>query len=467
MSDWQEVPVVDGSYADETRPFSQQETINYLPVPAEQAATYSNALLRQVPGLWSFASTENGPVRGMRNVEGRLMVVAGNHLYQINPNGTSTVKGYVPGVQRVKMSHNQITNGNQLAIPTGSSGYVYDTSTDTFQQITSSSFPGAVTFDFIDQFLTFVSPNQREAGTSDLADALSYNVLDRVQAEASPDKLIGQIVAHNQWWLLGERTIEPFYNTQQATGTFAPATGMMIERGVASPWCASLLDNTVFWLGENGVVYRANGYTPLRISTHPIEQAIKAYNISLAFSFIWEDKGHAVYYLCFPDGATFGYDVSSGKWHRRKSQDMARWRVNDLVFWNGAWYGGDYANGTIYRLDWTVNTEAGMPMERRRATGVLRNTSNRVTVNRFRINIDTGRGTDFSNAYMDVRYSKDGGYTWSDWRVLKIGKTGKFSQGIIATRFGMGDQFMFEFRTTSNAPANILSVDAMLEALKS
>lgn len=390
---WSPVQIVDGAYADESRPFSAQDTVNYLPVAAEQSGTYTPAKLRQVPGMTFFCLTENAPIRGMRNVEGALMVVAGNHLYQVKPNATTTVLGTVPGVGRTRMSHNQVANGNQLAIPTGSSGYVYDTSTSTFQQITNASFPGAITFDFIDQFITGVAPNRQQAFFSDLTNALSYNGLDTVQASAAPDKLVGQITSHEQWWLMGERTIQPFSNTGQATGTFTADQGMTIERGCASAWCMQILDNTVFWLGENGVVYRANGYTPQRISTYAIENAIAQCDISRSFSFIWEDKGHAVYYLTFPDGHTWGYDVSANKWHRRKSYGLDRWRINDLVNWNGAWYAGDYANGAIYRLDWLNNTEDHQPLERVRVTGVLQDAKNRIRVNAVELIIDTGLPT--------------------------------------------------------------------------
>ncbi len=388
---WQTINIADGAYADDTRPFSFQDTVNYLPVQGEQAGTLSPAMLRQVPGMVKFCDTEAGPGRGLRNVEGALFAVAGQHLYRINTGATSTPLGVVPGVSRTRMTHNQVTNGNQLAIPNGSSGYVYDTSTGVFQQITDDSFPGAVTFDFIDQFVTYVAPNRQQAGFSDLANALSYSGLDTVQASASPDKLVGQITSHEQWWLMGERTIQPFSDVGTATGTFTADQGMTIERGCASPWCMAILDNTVFWLGENGVVYRANGYTPQRISNYPIEQAIARCNIALSFAFIWEDRGHAVFYLTFPDGYTWGYDVSSGKWHRRQSYGLKRWMLSDLTFWNGAWYGLHFSNGGIYRLDWSANTEDGAVLERRRTTGILFDAKNRVRVNALELIFDTGQ----------------------------------------------------------------------------
>jgi hypothetical protein len=317
-------------------------------------------------------------------------VVSGTSLFLVTPDGASQYIGKIPGTGRVSMSHNQITGGNQVAISNGQSGYVYNTVNGSLVQITDEAFIGSISFDFVDGYITGVEPGRRFAFHSDLADALSYSSLDRYEAEGSPDKLIGQIVTHREWWLVGERTIEPYVDDGQATGTFQRQAGVVMERGAASPHCLSLIDNTVMWLGDDGIVYRANGYTPMRVSTYPIEADIAQCNTSLCFSMVYEDQGHKIYYLTFPDGMTWGYDVSSGEWHRRESKSLNRWRINTLTYWNGMWIAGDFSNGKLYRLDWNVQTEDGIEMERRRVTGVLHDNQNRVIVNGLELVIDTG-----------------------------------------------------------------------------
>lgn len=389
---WKPVPIVDGSYADESRPYSSQDTINYIPEYAEQEGTRSQGKLRGAPG-WGAAFCDlgtNAPIRGARNVEGVFLVVSSNKLFQINPNGTSVQRGIIPGVARVSMAHNQITGGNQVAISNGYGGYIYNTVTQSLQQITDEAFIGAKCFDYVDSFFTYVEPAGRFAGTSDLADGLSYSSLDRYEAEGSPDKIVGQIVTHREWWLMGQRTIEPFQNTGATTGTFQRSQGLVIERGLASTFAVAELDNSVFWLGDDGVVYRAGGYTPQRISTLPIEQDIGSRQLNLAFAMVYEDQGHKIFYLTFPDGLTWGYDVVTKKWHRRLSRNLNRWRVNTLTNWNGGWFAGDFSNGRIYQLDWNVQREDDEQMERRRITGVLQGDGNRLGVNGVMVAIDTG-----------------------------------------------------------------------------
>lgn len=392
MTRWTDAPIVGGSYSDDTRPFSVQDTVNYMVVYAEKDGTRSPKMLRGVPGFSEVADTGSAaPIRGMSNVEGLLLVVAGRTLYRVDTKYDCHVIGTIPGVGRVSMAHNQVTGGNQVAIANGLGGYVYDTRDGTLAQITDEGFPGAVSFNYLDSYILGLEPGRRFAFTSELADALSYNTLDQYEAESSPDALVGHAVNHREWWLMGERTIEIFANTGAETGTFQRTTGSGIEVGLASAFAKANLDNSLFWLGSDGVVYRANGYTPQRISTFPIEQAISRCNTKTAFAFTFEDKGHKVFYLTFQDGHTWGYDVASQEWHRRQSKGLDRWRINDLVKWNGRWIAGDYTNGKLYALDWDVQDEAGQTLEKMRVTGVLSDQQNAVIVNAIALVIDTGQ----------------------------------------------------------------------------
>lgn len=125
---WEPAPVVGGAYSDDARPWSVQDTCNWIPVRAERPGGRSDSMLRTAPGAWVFSIPgPESPVRGAHNVEGRLFVVIGTQLYQVTPSGVAIPCGTIPGTGRVWMAHNQVAGGNQLTIGTGSAGYVYDT----------------------------------------------------------------------------------------------------------------------------------------------------------------------------------------------------------------------------------------------------------------------------------------------------------------------------------------------------
>lgn len=69
--------------------------------------------------------------------------------------------------------------------------------------------------------------------------------------------------------------------------------------------------------------------------------------------------------------------------------------------------------------------------------------------------------------HVDLRYSKDGGHNWSDWRRVPLGETGDFVKRIEMRRFGRGRQFVFEVRVTDPVRADIMAASLMLEGTDS
>ncbi len=386
------VDLIGGFYTSDSLPWACQDTVNWLPVMAEVAGTRTVSMLRTPPGLRAYQIAGTGPLRGMHDLEGARYVVSGQTLCRINANKSVDPIGTIPGVGRVSMTHNQFQTGYQLLVENGQAGggYVYNTVDRTFGRITDTGYPGSVSSDYLDSFLLGVEPFGRFWFHSDLASATDYNTLDRYEAESSPDKIVGLAVSRQEVVVFGERTTEFFMNTGQAQGTFQNRnTG--IDRGCASRDTIAKLDNTLFWLGDDGIVYRLNGYQQVPVSTRALEQAIAGYNLAQAFAFTWEDRGHKVYYLSFPDGKTFGYDVITGLWHRRESFGMERWRLSHTVKWGGKWYGGDFQNGRIWLLDWDYHLEGADPIISERVSPVLHDDQSAISVPHAELVFDTGQ----------------------------------------------------------------------------
>ncbi|XQA74598.1 packaged DNA stabilization protein [Xanthomonas sacchari] len=401
----QPIDLLGGFYKDASLPWSAQDTVNWLPELAEVPGTRTQFKLASPPGLRQFTKLGTKPVRGAINVEGSLFVVAGNELRQVKADGTSTLRGTIPGVGRVSMAYNQVTNGNQLLIANGqSSGYVFNTATNTFTVISDDAYPGAKAVAYLDSYLLQVEPFGRFWFFSDLADALSYSSLDRNESEASPDKIVTLTVSQFEVVVFNQTTIEFFSNVGAETGTFQNKR-ILIERGCASGQSVVKLDNSIFWLGDDGVVYRMDGYNAIPISTGAIQSAIKGNNWSQAFAFKWEDGKHKVYYLTFPDGQTWGYDVVTKLWHRRESYGLNRWRLNTLTRWNNQWIGGDFQDGRLWILDWDYMLEGDQPLVSERVSGVVHNNQNRINVNYLELLM--GMGTEMTVAPESIEPSPE------------------------------------------------------------
>jgi hypothetical protein len=385
MDQWRDFPLPDGSYSDGTRPWSQQDICNYLPTYAEQSGTRSRIKYACAPGLATFATVGTGPHRGIHNCEGKLFVVSGESLYQVFVTGNSSLRGTIPGTAPVSMTHNQIDGGNELLIGTGDSSYVYNTKTGQLHQ--NDNVPLA-SVDFLNQLCLGVDVGRRFWRYSALADARTWNTLDNESAESSPDLIVGLKVSQGEVAVFGGRTIEIWANDPTQDTAFQRTE--VIERGCASANSIQRLDNTLFWQAGDGIVYRLNGYQPVPISPKALTDEFLTCDLQGVRSYVHTDKGYVIYYLTFPDGRTWGYDVTAQKWHRRQSFGLDRWRLNTLVRWYDGWYGGDYSSGKIYRLTWGYVYEGCELMPRSIRTGVTHNSGNRVFLHGFRLNMETG-----------------------------------------------------------------------------
>lgn len=387
------VDLIGGYYKDDTLPWGAQDTINWLPVMAEVGGTLTPKYLKTPPGLKPYMQVGAGPIRGVHDLEGGRFVVSGQTLCRINPNGTVDPLGTIPGIGRVQMTHNQFQTGNQLLVENGQGGggYVFTTNTGTFAKITDEGYPGSISSDYLDSFLLGVEPLGRFWFHSNLSDATDYNTLDRYEAEASPDRIVGLAVSQFEVVVFGERTIEFFYNAGSATGTFQNRR-QTITRGCASRHSIAKLHNTLFWLGDDGIVYRLNGYSAQPISTGPMHRAFAGLNWSEAIAFTWEDEGFKVYYLTFPDGQTWGYDVVSGLWTRRESPGLDRWRLANTVKWGRKWYGGDFQVGRLWEIAWGYVLEGADEFISRRISPVMSNNQALIGIPKAELQFDTGQG---------------------------------------------------------------------------
>lgn len=472
------VNIAGGAYSDDAKPWSVQDVVGYITVNAEVEGTRANAILRQLPGPRPFArpATENFDGRGhrgARNVEGQPFLVIGNGLFTCDKDGVMTHLGDISGRGLVSMTHNQITGGNEVVIGAGTASYVWNTVTETLTQITDDGFPGFLVCDYINSLVVGIEPHRRFFFNSALADALSYNTLERYESEASPDRLRSLIVSHLELWLFNEGTIEVFENTGVTNALFENKR-IVIEMGCAATHSVKKIDNSIIFLGSDGSVYQTNGYSLTRISTHAMEQAIRGCKWSRAFAMVWADSGHKVYYLTFPDGKTWGFDCATRQWHRRQSEGRERWNMSTLFQWNNKWYCGSYTDGTLYELDWDYCAEGANALIRERVSPVLHADQNRVTVDELELLVNTGgpvtskisfdeegvlvtASPDLTDHKLLMALSRDGGQSFGSWTEHDLGQTGDFIKTLKRQRMGTCRHLVAKFRVTSPVRADLIA----------
>src|SRR3546814_5857945 len=151
-------------------------------------------------------------------------------------------------------------NVSQLASRAAPIGYVY--SGGILQA--PSDLPDVSDVAYIDSYMVWTIADSDQCIYSGINDALAYDALDVFTAEGSPDVLTGIINDHRELQLYGVRTIEIYYNAGGAANVFERQGNAFIERGCLDRDSLQKIDNSVHFLGDNRIVSRLDGYSPLR-----------------------------------------------------------------------------------------------------------------------------------------------------------------------------------------------------------
>jgi hypothetical protein len=424
-------------------------------------------VLYGTPGIKSFAdSVGDGPIRGARDFDGTLFVVSGNTLYEVDSSGSETSRGTINTTTGpVSMSHNQAT-AKELILVDGTDGWIY-TVAGGFVRITDGDFFAADVVDFQDQYFILIRKGTGQFFLSNLNAGTVYTATDIANAEGDPDNLVSLISNHRELWLFGAKTTEVWYNSGQDI-PFNRFEGAFLERGCAAVFSVAEDFNTVFWLAEDRIIYRAIGYTPERISQYGIEEAIRKYStISDAQAFIYTMGGHKFYVLTFPaEDATWVYDITTGLWHERQSIGIGRWRASTYVNVYGKHLVGDFEQGRIGELDLDTYQEYGATMQGQATGPVVYADRQRIFHRRFELDIEAGVGLTSgqgSDPQVWLDYSDDGGHTWSARKPFRsMGKIGAYGQRLRWLRLGQSRQRIY--RLTVSDPVKRSFIAAHLDA---
>lgn len=459
------IPFIGQSYESISKPFAAQQAINFYLEDAQSEAR-SNKALVGTPGLSTFidlGAGANAAIRGLHVFEDFLYAVSGQTLYKIDELGNSTALGTIPLTTRVSIENNT----TQLCVVNGTDGFIYTPSSDTFEKILDVDFRPADIVQFLDQYFIFHETDSPRFFISALSNGLNYNGLDFGTAEGSPDLIVSILADHRDLLLFGEVSTELWDNTGNVDFPFEVQNGVFIERGCGAPASVVKMDNQVYWLGEDRVIYTLNGYLPAKVSTHAIDERIRQYDrVDDAFAFHYTEGGHFFYCITFPDGdETWCYDASSKSWHQRSSGAKAgRWRANAYAKFKGKNYIGDSQSGKIFEMSLETYAEDGNPIVRVRTT--MPETANELPVfmAKLQVYMESGAGLvsgQGSNPLVGLSWSDDGGRTFKDPRFREMGKTGEYATRVIWRRLGRFRNRIFKLVVTD--PIKTVIIDASAE----
>lgn len=467
------------SYVYRSTNFDNQRAINLYPAASEIGNSKGTYILCPTPGRTSFLTLGVAPIRGMWATADRAFVVSFNVLYEIFADGTAIDRGHLNTFSgNVSMSD----NGSQLIIVDGTAtgGWILTLLDNSYAQIIAMGFQGGVTVTFLDGYFILNVPNTGQYQWSAIYDGTSWDGGDVANAEGSPDNLVAVITIHRQTWLIGGNTIEVIYDTGASPDPFARVQGVFIQYGTAAPFSVQQAANTIFWIGQDisgaNVVWMAESYQPTRISTTAIEYYLSRYDVTTSTSYSYQEDGH--YFIVWnieSAPSSLVYDVSQKQWHERARWNSAdgmyeRDRPNFHIYAFGKHLVSDYQTGDIYIQSLSYNDDNGTLIKRVRILPYLTDDLEFLYFSQFQIDMQTGIGliTDSNAANTDpmanLRWSDDGGHTFSTEVSCALGKIGEYNTRAIWRRLGRSRARIFEVSIVANVPVYMIA--AHLEVSK-
>jgi hypothetical protein len=467
------------------------------------------------PGTALFCTLPAKPVRAITYLNGACFAIAGKQLFRINPDSTFSLCANGTGMPAGTSPASMQTDGKKfVVIAIGGTLWVYSILNDTLVPIDGSIVPGAGTVSYSDGYYIVDAPGTQQFYISALFDASSWNALDFGVKEGSADLLIGQIIDHRELWLMGSKSGEVWWLSGNANFPWQRLNGPYLELGLGAARSLARIDNTHIWLGDDErggrMIWKANGYSPQRVSTFAIEYAMKTYaRVDDAVAYTYQELGHAFYVITFPSAVvpgpknkwnqpgltwdqpgaiwdagsstnsrsvTWVFDVSNNMWHQRDYLDpqfgislQPRGWVHAYAF--GRQLVGDYQNGNIYdqSTDYfndafnSANPNSTNPIRRlRRAPHVIKE-HKRISYPGFELHLQQGvvpQAGAGSVPEFNLRKSRDGGYSWSGYIEAQAAIAGQYRQRLIWRR--LGDAIDPVIEVSSDEPIQHAWIDAFL-----
>jgi hypothetical protein len=383
---------------------------------------------------------------------------------------------------------------------------------------TDGAFSGANTVDIIDNYFVYNNPTTQQFGASDLlspvSPALSFSLKD-----GAPDDLVALIVDHREVYLLGEISSEVWTDVGTVPFPFQRIPGTSTQHGIAAPFSVSRLGNSFAYVSRNNrgqaQIMQMQGYIPQRISTHAVENTLVNQYVGDAISWTYQLEGHEVFVVTFPSlELTWAYDITTGLWHKwlylANDSTYQRHRGNCCAVFQGLVIIGDYENGKLYELDKDNYTDDGQTIRRLRRAPHLVTEFQRQYFDELQIQFQPGVGTTGLSNYEQIvipgfiylgdtytigsadsliieatktyvlgtigqlnpttttpqamlRWSNDGGSTWSNEYWVGIGQLGRYKNRAIWRRLGTARDRVFEVVVTDPVKMVIISANLKVQ----
>lgn len=438
-----EVNLTGGTYEHESRELTNQQTRNFWPQQIASPKSRSPYVLRPFYGMKAFSTQSGAKDRGMLENQGVLYKVTDTTFYRVASDGTQTSLGTIPGSNRCIMK----PMGSQIIIVNGSGdAYVWDGTSLSLVTDANIGDPRGVAV--VNNQAIYDAGAGQGFDVSNVGVPGTINALNNASAESVPDGLLIPYGYRENLYLMGTKSIEPWWNSGQGNPPFEKFQGGVINIGLGSIYSPADNPDFIFLLGSDRRVHSLTGGTSIVdavISTPALDKAIERFSvIEDAIGWTMQLQGQWFYVLKFPiEDKTYVFPIG-GEPFEWGAGTVGRTIANSFADVYGKKLVADENSGNIYELDALTFTDVGNTIVRTRVTapihgGLFKMQGSPFEIQAIEIILEAGVGIlngQGSNPEIMISLSKDGGKSFGTQRFIKTGRLGDTRRKVIAKNFG-------------------------------
>jgi hypothetical protein len=452
---------IGGSNAERSPAIDAELSVNLYRSTVETEGAPKTTYLVGTPGLRRVAVAPGiGPGRGIFYQDGHAWTVIGTRVCTLGLNAATgeveslTVIGTLPDDGRPVSFATNGEGGNQLAICGGGQLLILNLATGVLSAPIGLPLVHAPQFvGFMDGYFVLSEQTSIRFWFSAIENGVLWDALDFVSRSTASDQIVNVACANSRVWVFGSETSEAYEDVGDADNPFQPIKGSLFQIGLAAAYSLSLGVSTMRWVGRSNTsgaaVYRLDGYSGTRVSTHAIEAALaRACSLSDAEAITYTQQGHLFYALTLPSlgvaGDTVVLDELEHEWHHRRTWNAAlsreeRWRVRGHAFTGRRHLVGSRDSNVLWVLDLDAYDEDGAILRARRRAPYLGAENTYAAIDAFELGTEPGVGLTSGQGdapQAELLVSRDGAKTWISAGLAPLGAMGHYGDRTVWTQLG-------------------------------
>lgn len=401
----------------------------------------SKVIIRRSAGLRRlFGGSSGNTTRGFLDIGSTgIIAVIGTGVYTItNTTGQSpapSLAGTLAGTKAVTLARNNAVTPNNVAVTENGCFNIFHNSAPTsFADGDLPTDPKPSSVCVYNGYFIWSYPDGR-IFASDLnsvdVNALSFTTEQGVN--------LRRVLTHNgRLYAFGDKWIAiyrdagtiPFPLAREAT----VAKGIMGTHAVAGfefGWA-----NKLIWVGDDSIVYKLEGYTPVPISTPAVSYDI--YRSRIAFdndtdyfeAFVYTTGLNSFWVITYRDQWTWEYNLTTGEWNERKTVGRSDWVGMKSIFRDGRWFVGASATSTCHQIDEQSYRDGTILQICQIESANLNDFPRGAVIARVDFNCTMGASNvaplfdETDDPKVQISWSLDGGYSWGYPVLRRLGRPG-------------------------------------------